>query len=557
MRKLLTLTLSACLMLTSVVSQAQEDKRSRFDRNLSKEMPANPNQLERPKPSQDHQGEIFDFSFLDPGIRWYAIENKDNDRYWEHVNTERLWIELEIGLDINSPAIKEFLEANGLDKVFRSSMNKSVSNYYVFEIEGGTKEDILSMVYNALEVEGILFAEPSVLYTNFFTPNDPFWGNQWGPYSIYADEAWNTTTGGSWNVIGVIDDACDYTHEDLWNQVQYGFDYGFNDADPYPDWDDQTHGTHVTGTIAATIDNGIGIAGMVNDTVYFAKVTDASYTPQTPFFSDAAIVDAIYDMADSDRIGVINMSLGSGAGSAALENACAYAWNQGKFLAVASGNDGTGVIAFPAAYEACTAVGSIGTDGQNLYLAYYSQFGAQQEVCAPGGDDQTGWTILSTYPNNDYVGLQGTSMACPHVAGLAGLILAINPGLSNLDVRNILASTAFDFGDAGWDQLYGYGMVNAQLAVETAQDVIVSVEDEAVIQVNLWPNPANETVRFSFANGVQPEQISLLDLQGRTVDVPVNATARSINTSGLPSGVYLFRASVENQNLTQQIIIQH
>lgn len=346
----------------------------------------------------------------------------------------------------------------------------------------------------------------------------------------------------------MIDDACDYTHSDLADQVWYGWDYGFNDADPFPDNASQIHGTHVTGTIAASINNGIGIAGMVNDTVYFAKVTDSTYDPEFGNFSDAAIVDALYDISTIERVGVINMSLGGPTPSAALEQACNAAWNAGKLLCVASGNDGTNVIGFPAAFESCMAVGSIGSDGQSLYLADYSQYGNEQEVVAPGGDLNTGFGILSTIPGDEYDYLQGTSMACPHVTGMAGLMMAANSNLSNSQVRQKIWESCFDFGDAGWDPVFGYGMINAQGAVLVNVPEVSSNRQELVVEV--YPNPVQDQVYVQRESAKESWRIEVFNLQGQQVFVEAfdqGSLTEVVNLGSMNSGVYLMKISVGGQ----------
>src|SRR5690554_1505325 len=318
-------------------------------------------------------------------IRWYAIENENNKTYWEGVNVNKIWIELEQGLTIDDPEISNFLTKSSLTRVVSESKRKHQVNYWIFELEDATPAQIVEMAKAARAIDGIRFLEPSVIYKTHYMPNDPMYNMQWGPYVTYFEEAWEYGFGGnSWNVVAVIDDACDWYHEDLTDMVWYGYDFAMDDGDVYPDDPiEHKHGTHVTGTVAAKINNGIGVAGMVNDTVYFAKVGFPDGT-----LSDEGIVNAYYDIADIPRITAVNMSFGGGAPSAANEQGCNYAWNSGKILLVSSGNDGSGTIAYPAAYNSAMAVGSIGTDGQQLGLATYSQYGNEQEITAPGGETQ-------------------------------------------------------------------------------------------------------------------------------------------------------------------------
>ncbi|MCB0761198.1 MAG: S8 family peptidase [Flavobacteriales bacterium] len=515
-----------------------------YETPVSKDVPDNPSEGGEGGKHEALQGE----DRIESDIHWYALENEGNADYWNQVNCDKVWIEMAIGKTLEDPNIAPFLGQYGLSSIFRQSANPQATNYYIFDLPGGTPESVLEIVKAGKQVEGILFIEPQNNYSNNFTPNDEWWDYQWGPYVIWADEAWNLETGNSWNVVAVIDDACDYTHSDLANQVWYGWDYGFNDADPYPDNDSQIHGTHVTGTIAASINNSIGIAGMVNDTVYFAKVTDATYDPQFGNFSDAAIVDALYDIASIDRVGVVNMSLGGGTPSAALEQACNAAYNAGKLLCVASGNDGTNVIAYPAAFDACMAVGSIGTDGFNMYLADYSQYGNQQEVVAPGGDLNTGYGILSTVPGDQYDYLQGTSMACPHVTGLAGLMMASNPNLNNSQVRQKIWESCIDYGDAGWDPVFGYGMIHALNGV--ILEVSETEDNRLELSAEVFPNPVADHVQVQRENADEQWIIDVYNLQGQLVEsqlFPQGSLTTHVEMSQLNSGVYIMKISIGNR----------
>lgn len=490
-------------------------------------------------------------------VRWYALENANNDEYWENVNTERIWIELEVGRSLDEPQIKTLIEKFGLGEAIRTSMHPYLTNYYLFEKVGTTREQILDMVRDAQNVDGILFLEPSVIYKGSFIPNDPMWNQQWGPYAIYADEAWNYGTGGnSWNVVAVVDDAIDWLHQDLTDMVWYGYDYGFNDGNPTPDGAQQNHGTHVTGTIAAKINNAMGIAGMVNDTVYFAKVTDNTYFTQNGTYSDAAIINAMYDIATIDRVTVINLSLGGGAPSFAAEQAYNFAWNNGKLPIVASGNESNNFVSYPAAYPACMAVGALGTSGNNIYLAPYSNYGDAQEVCAPGGDNSTGFGIVSTLLNNTYGPNQGTSMACPHVAGLAGLMKNLNPGLSNVNIRNIINATCFDLGPNGWDLQFGYGMVNAQGAVEVAVGATGIAEEMAEGKLNLYPNPANSQVWIHLDREITNANILVFNASGALVQQHNAGSVEltPVDVSALSNGVYMVQVKTDGGLYTGRFV---
>lgn len=478
-------------------------------------------------------------------IKWYALENENNPHYWENVNSSKIWIELDQGFSITDPEIHDFLETHGLTKVIGESKRKQQTNYWIFSLENGTPSMVISIAKAAQKVVGIKYVEPAVYYTKSYTPNDPLYEYQWGPYVSNFEAGWDYGTGGnSFNVVAVIDDACDWNHEDLYDQVWYGWDYAMEDWDITSDNpQEHKHGTHVTGTVAATIGNGVGVAGMVNDTVYFGKVGLPDGT-----MSDQAIVNAIYDIGDIPRVTVVNMSLGGEAPSTAVEQACNYAWNNGKLLVVASGNNGQGFISWPAAFDAAMAVGSIGGDGTDLYLTAYSQYGFEQEICAPGGDMQTGFGIVSCIPGNDYEAMEGTSMASPHVAGLAGLLKNLNSDLTNVDIRNILASTAYDFGDTGWDQYFGYGMINAEFAIQTAiGGVTGTTQLDAADVMTVYPNPASDRISIAKKIDFSQGQIEVFDSAGEKVmeSNVGNGRLTTIQIAELPQGVYILKMTSE------------
>ncbi|MCF6191610.1 MAG: S8 family serine peptidase [Candidatus Hydrothermae bacterium] len=276
---------------------------------------------------------------------------------------------------------------------------------------------------------------------------------EWNISQIKADSVWyQYGLSGLGVLVGILDTGIDPSHPALaGNFSGYFHDAVGGQTAPY---DDHGHGTHVAGTIAATINNGVGIAGMANVRLYSLRALNAQ---RSGTYTD--IADAIR-WAAQNGIPIISMSLGGPSGNSTLQSACTYAWNQGSILIVASGNDGRRAISYPAAYSTTVAVGALDSNGS---LAYYSNYGPEQEVVAPGSN------ILSTVPFNSYASLSGTSMATPHVSGVAALILSVNSSLSNQQVRDILRNTATDLGTQGWDERYGYGEVNAFAAVQAAQ----------------------------------------------------------------------------------------
>jgi subtilisin len=278
--------------------------------------------------------------------------------------------------------------------------------------------------------------------------------NSWGVKHIGAGVVHESGNKGKGIKIAVIDTGIDYTHPDLNANYAGGYDFINLDSDPM---DDEGHGTHVAGIIAAE-DNGDGVVGVAPAAeLYALKALDdtgSGYMSDVIFAIQWA-TDPNDDGSASDRLDIINMSLG-GQKNIVLEWACNLAYLDGLLIVAAAGNGGA--VDYPAAYSSVIAVSA--TDEYDN-LASFSSTGKQIELAAPGVD------INSTLPGNDYSGetWSGTSMASPHVAGTAALVWKANPGWSNDDVRTRLQETAKDLGAVGWDSKYGYGLVNAVEAV--------------------------------------------------------------------------------------------
>ncbi|MDI6805295.1 MAG: S8 family serine peptidase, partial [Candidatus Bathyarchaeia archaeon] len=304
------------------------------------------------------------------------------------------------------------------------------------------------------------YIEPNMKFQTQFVPNDPNWTQQWGPQKIEADFAWNTTVGSSDILVAVIDTGIDYTHPDLMaNYVSLGYDW-VND-DPYP-LDDFGHGTHCAGIIAAVLNNSIGIAGIAQVRIMAEKCLDAY-----GFGTEDDLANAIIHAVDQGAK-ILSNSWGGYGESYLIHDAVQYAYNHSVLVIAAAGNDAWSRKPIPAGYKEVVAVTA--TDQYDA-PAWFTNFGDWVEVAAPGVD------IYSTMPTyhvtlNDYgysmnySYMSGTSMACPHVAGVAALIWSQFANATRDWVRAQLRYTAEDLGDAGFDEYYGYGRINARKAVE-------------------------------------------------------------------------------------------
>lgn len=297
------------------------------------------------------------------------------------------------------------------------------------------------------------------------TPTQPAETLPWGITQINADDAWATTTGSSIKV-AVIDTGIQADHPDLADNVKGGVRFYTRGFTLYQDskWgDDNGHGTHVAGTIAA-IDNTIGVVGVApNVALYAVKVLDRSGSG-----SWASVAAGIRWAADNG-MDVASMSLGGSGGNSDMADAVAYALDAGVVLVAAAGNSGDGSASttetsYPAAYAGVIAVGA--TNSANA-VATWSSSASYVALCAPGV------SVFSTYKGSDYATLSGTSMATPHVSGTAALVMstAISSAYDTdtdgawdpAEVKAKLQATVTDIGAAA--NSCGAGLVDAASAV--------------------------------------------------------------------------------------------
>ena len=267
-----------------------------------------------------------------------------------------------------------------------------------------------------------------------------------------AEDALNVTTGvaGAGVDIAIIDTGINYIHEDLKDNYKSGYDFVNNDTDPN---DDNGHGTHVAGTIAAS-DNGIGVLGVApKSNIYGVKVLDSK---GSGYYSN--IILGI-EWCINNGIEIANMSLGGNSSSLSLKQACDNAYNSGVLLVAAAGNNGSSKILYPANYSSVIAVSAV---DQNDAFASFSNYGKKIELSAPGVG------IKSTLSGGGYGAYSGTSMATPHVSGVAALIISSGIASGSAAVRERLDSTAEDLGSAGKDVYFGFGLIDAAAAVQVS-----------------------------------------------------------------------------------------
>jgi serine protease len=371
------------------------------------------------------------------------------------------------------------------------------------------------------------YAEPDRIMLPLATPNDPMYSQQWHYYEakggLNLPAAWDKSTGAGVNV-AVIDTGY-RPHADLAGQILPGYDFitsaaiaadgNGRDSDasdvgdstyagqcggglPAQDDSSSWHGTHVAGTIAARTNNGVGVAGVA----YGAKILPVrvlgkcgGYTSDIAdamiWASGGAVTGA---PANPNKARVLNLSLGgSGACDTTTQNAINSARSRGAVVVVAAGN--SNVNAANASPANCAGVITVAAVGRSGGKASYSNYGTVVDVAAPGGDSGGGilstWNAGTTTPAGDNYGyMMGTSMATPHVAGVAALMLSKNPNLTPDEVEAKLKSSARAFPAACSG--CGTGIVDANAAVNAVTaTVAVAAPTQNEVESNNYISSAN------------------------------------------------------------------
>ena len=385
---------------------------------------------------------------------------------------------------IGHQAIEEFGEKYGLSLKLNSQYSDD-ANLYEAEVPEGAVPTIEACLDDEAPEGWIEAIDEDVNFKMFGeTPDDPLYQFQWNFRQIDAEEAWETTAGEGVTV--AVADTGVALDEDPSRGITRPKDlegtaradgYDFVDNDDFA-WDGHGHGTHVAGTIAQTTNNQFGVAGVAHD----AEIMPLRVLNSSGFGDLSDIADAIRYAADNGA-DVVNLSLGGPLPSLVLKNAVDYAHNQGVTVIAAAGNEGKRKKSYPAAFEHVVAVAATQYDKSTTF---YSQWGDFVDLAAPGGntrvdqndDGRPDGVMQQTLKDgntdeHDFVLYMGTSMASPHAA--AGAALVISQGVDNPDrVEDILQRTADDsqrdrFDDASeYEERYGGGIMQADAAAQSA-----------------------------------------------------------------------------------------
>lgn len=381
---------------------------------------------------------------------------------------------------VSEDKIKSFNDKHGTKVTYTSPYEK----FKIVKIPPGkTVEEMVEVYTKNSDVE---YAVPNAIDYVFMTPNDRYYPLQWNfkefvngiGGGINVEPAWDISKGNG-VIVAVIDTGVAYENNGVYKKAPDfentyfvpGYDFVNNDDHPN---DDNAHGTHVAGTVAQSTNNNYGVAGIA----YGCSIMPVKVLDNQGSGTLQQLVDGIYFATDQGAK-VISMSLGFKPGynpGKPLAHALDYAYGKGVTIVAAAGNDATGTVCYPAADKKCISVGATRFDGS---LAPYSNYGSAIDVVAPGGDisvDQNHDNVPDGILQNTFTPgnpsdfskwwlYEGTSMATPHVSGIAALIIS-NKAMPPAQVKKAIENTAIDLGDPSWDMYYGYGLVNAKAALD-------------------------------------------------------------------------------------------
>lgn len=432
---------------------------------------------------------------------------------------------------IKNEFIVKFKNSVSKDKI--EKLNKENSTYILSKNNRGKfmrikvpkGKSVAFMVEKYSKNKDVLYAEANYLATYLFSPNDTYYDLQWNfkndGNGIKVESAWNITKGSPNIIVAVIDTGVAYKDKaskkyrgrlspayqkapDFENTLfvddSLMKDFINNDNEPL---DDNSHGTHVAGTIAQSTNNAQGVAGIAhNTTIMPIKVLDSAGSG-----AYSKIADGIYFAADNGAR-VINLSLGGSYDSNLLREAVDYATSKGVILVCAAGNEkqNGNAISYPAAYDGCIAVGATRYEPNMIPTrSYYSNTGSYVDIVAPGGDTSVNLNgdlyvdgiLQQTFYANPtdwyYMFFQGTSMAAPHVSAVVALLLAKNPNLSSADIKDAIFSTALDLGAPGKDDEYGHGLINTLAALNHISFPSL-IHDVSISSVQIAPTIIENTI---------------------------------------------------------------
>lgn len=433
---------------------------------------------------------------------------------------------------VSIDSLNQKYQMTSLKPVFESgkkNIEKSTKFSNIFKAKFSSEDDITRVIEEYSKLGEIEYIEPNYMMHICMYPNDPLLDQQWGLGDIDAFNAWDIETGNSEIVVCVIDTGVDYNHPDLagniWNNPNeipdngiddddngyvddyYGWDFINDDNDPI---DDSGHGTHCAGVIGAVGNNNIGITGLCWNCKLMLVKFLSNYGGGTAPDAANSIIYAADNGAD-----VISNSWGSAFDSQLIRDAVEYANSKGVIQIGATGNSNTDNRFYPAAYDQVISISAIDV---NDHKADFSNYGSWVDIAAPGVSIFSTMPTYQVHLNNlgytqDYSNMSGTSMACPHVSGLAALILSKNPSFDEEDILTILHSTVEEVNS---DKYIGLGRINAYNSIQKNSITIAKINSDldditarGIISINGTAASAEfYNYKLSYGYGVYPASLN-------------------------------------------------
>jgi subtilisin family serine protease len=395
-------------------------------------------------------------------------------------------------------ALAAILKENGGGKARRVGK----SELRIVDLPPGLEKQSVEKLARHPHIE---FAELDQLVAPNLVTNDPYLGSQWHLPKIRATTAWDNAQG-SGVTIAILDTGVDAAHPDLSSRMVPGwnwFDNNSNTADVYG------HGTQVAGAAAAAANNAVGVAGVAGQ----SRIMPIRVSDLQGYASWSALTQGITWAADHGAR-VVNISYVV-ANSAAVISAANYMKSKGGLVVTSAGNYGTDANITPTA----SMIPVSATDSNDAKTSW-SSYGSFVAMAAPGAG------IYSTTRGGGYAPVSGTSFSSPITAGAIAVIMSANPKLTSAEVENVLYSTAVDLGSAGRDNVFGYGRVDVDAAVNAAS-AVVSTVDATLPKASIAAPLGSATV-----SGLVPVNVSASDNVGVTkVELRANGALVGTDTS--------------------------
>ena len=445
-----------------------------------------------------------------------------------------------------------------------------IQDEIIVQFKGETEPKLIKVPIGQVEAEveryqqmdNVEYVEPNYIVRGMFAPNDPLYPTQWNlgdpeQGGIEMEPAWDISTGKR-VVVAVVDTGIAYEAHTSADGTKYAQapdlantcfapGYDFVNQDEHPN-DDHGHGTHVAGTIAQSTNNGIGVAGVAYDACLMPiKVLDGD-NGGTVYDMGAGVHWAVDHGAQ-----VINMSLGFCSYSQYAHDSVKYAYNHGAVIVAASGNN-SGYVTYPAAFN--DYVIAVGATKHDKTRASYSNYGPSLDLVAPGSG-----IVQNTFLNNNlvdhfsYRAFSGTSMATPHVSGVAALLIADHNVITPDQIQTILETTAIDLGAHGRDDYYGWGLINARRALgyKPSIDIIITPQKQDVYPEASYPdNIAVYDIQLIPGGNYETMDVTLSTIPELTDNIFISSSIFSSPDfgTGMPLSIHLEDSDDTTYNMT-------